>query len=71
MKHNTPLAVDTEKCTGCKACLQAGCPALAVHTDGKGKNKAAIDPIQCVGCDICAKICRFGAIASTVKGGDR
>ncbi|MCI8553779.1 MAG: indolepyruvate ferredoxin oxidoreductase subunit alpha [Clostridiales bacterium] len=71
VKHSPPLAVDTAKCTGCKACLQAGCPALAVRTDSEGKHRAVIDPVQCAGCDICAKICRFGAIASTEKGGDR
>ena len=63
VKHAPPLAVDPDKCTGCRACLQAGCPALSVHAgkDG-GRGTAVIDPNQCVGCDICAKICRFGAI---------
>lgn len=62
VKHLPPLKVDPDVCTGCKACLQAGCPALSVHENGEGKRKAVIDPNQCVGCDICAKICRFGAI---------
>ncbi len=66
VKHLPPLTVDPEACTGCRACRQAGCPALSVHESGGGKRQAVIDPNQCVGCDICAKICRFGAIG---KGG--
>ena len=63
VRHKPALTVDTDKCTGCRACLQAGCPALSVHGDAnKGRGTAVIDPNQCVGCDICAKICRFGAI---------
>ena len=27
VKHNPPLAVDTDKCIGCKACMAIGCPA--------------------------------------------
>ena len=64
VKHNPPMAVDAEKCTGCKSCLKAGCPALSVHgEDNNGRGHAIIDPNQCVGCEICAKICRFGAIS--------
>lgn len=63
VRHKPALIVDTDKCTGCRACLQAGCPALSVHgAANKGRGAAEIDPNQCVGCDICAKICRFGAI---------
>lgn len=63
VKHKPALTVNADKCTGCRACLQAGCPALSVHGDAnRGRGTAVIDPNQCVGCDICAKICRFGAI---------
>lgn len=63
VKHKPALKVDSDKCTGCKSCLQAGCPALSVHGNvNNGRGTAVIDPNQCLGCDVCAKICRFGAI---------
>ncbi|MDD2362739.1 MAG: indolepyruvate ferredoxin oxidoreductase subunit alpha [Oscillospiraceae bacterium] len=63
VKHNPPMVVDTEKCTGCKSCLRAGCPAIAVHGQAnKGRGTAVIDQNQCVGCEICAKLCSFNAI---------
>ena len=67
VKHKPALDVDAEACTGCKACLQVGCPALSQAPSGTaGKTRAVIDPTQCVGCGVCASACRFGAI----KGGD-
>ncbi len=51
-------AVDREKCKSCKKCLKLGCPALSFE-DGKAK----IDPMQCTGCTLCAKVCPFGAIS--------
>jgi len=63
VKHNPAMVVDTEKCTGCKSCLKAGCPAISVRGEAnKGRGNAIIDPNQCVGCEICAKLCAFGAI---------
>ena len=63
VKHAAPMHVDTDKCTGCKACLQVGCPALSHVPNPKNQRTAAvIDPNQCVGCEICAKACRFDAI---------
>lgn len=63
VKHNPPMTVDAEKCTGCKSCLKAGCPAISVHgDDNNGRGHAIIDPNQCIGCEICAKICRFNSI---------
>ncbi|MBC8017513.1 MAG: indolepyruvate ferredoxin oxidoreductase subunit alpha [Verrucomicrobia bacterium] len=59
-------AVDSEKCTGCRACLKIGCPAIAWRpaADGSSKGKAWIDPLLCTGCDVCRQLCRFDAIGS-------
>ena len=55
--HKVPLSVKEDKCVGCKACMQIGCPAVAFH----GK-KAAIDPTLCIGCEVCTQMCKFGAL---------
>ena len=57
VKHKAPLTVDAEKCVGCKACMQIGCPAISI-IDGKAK----VDATQCVGCGICQQLCKLGAL---------
>jgi len=68
-----PLVVDPDLCTGCRACLRLGCPAVAwVKEEGtnargkKRKGRAVIDEFLCNGCTLCAQVCKFGAI----KGND-
>ena len=58
-------AVATDACTGCRACLRIGCPAIEWRpaADGK-KGKAWIDPLLCTGCDVCRQLCKFDAIGS-------
>lgn len=56
--------VDNEKCTGCKNCLKSGCPAISFD---KQENKAKISDDSCLGCSICAQICRHDAIRKVVK----
>lgn len=34
VKHQAPLAVDTDKCVGCKSCMRIGCPAISMK-EGK------------------------------------
>jgi indolepyruvate ferredoxin oxidoreductase alpha subunit len=65
VKHAPPLKVDREKCTGCKACMRIGCPAVSMAERNAATSGAAaeIDFTQCVGCGVCAQLCRFGAIA--------
>ncbi len=57
VKHKAPLAVDAEKCVGCKACMKIGCPAISI-TGGKAK----VDATQCVGCGVCAQLCKLEAL---------
>ena len=57
VKHKAPLAVDTDKCVGCKACMKIGCPAISI-VDGKAK----VDATQCVGCGICQQLCKLDAL---------
>ncbi|OGU06981.1 MAG: indolepyruvate ferredoxin oxidoreductase subunit alpha [Geobacteraceae bacterium GWC2_55_20] len=59
-------AVESEKCTGCRACLKIGCPAIEWRPagDGSKKGKAYIDPLLCTGCDVCRQLCKFDAIGS-------
>ena len=59
-------AVDSVKCTACGACFRIGCPAIvrgeAKDPDGK-RHKSRIDPQFCTGCNLCAQVCKFGAIS--------
>ena len=57
VKHKAPLAVDQEKCVGCKMCMKIGCPAISI-VDGKAK----VDATQCVGCGVCEQLCKVGAL---------
>lgn len=57
VKYTGRCVVDTEKCRGCKKCMQLGCPAINFK-DGK----AVIDASQCNGCGLCTGVCPFDAI---------
>jgi indolepyruvate ferredoxin oxidoreductase alpha subunit len=47
-----------EVCTGCKICLQIGCPAINFQD-----RKAHIDPLLCVDCGLCIQVCPHQAIS--------
>jgi indolepyruvate ferredoxin oxidoreductase alpha subunit len=53
--------VDFEACTGCRACVRYGCPAIEF-----AEGKAYITDL-CSGCGVCAEICPAGAISVEVK----
>ncbi|MBR0381578.1 MAG: indolepyruvate ferredoxin oxidoreductase subunit alpha [Eubacterium sp.] len=57
VKHNPPLHVASDKCVGCKSCMRLGCPAISIR-----EGKAVIDDTLCVGCGVCAQLCRFDAL---------
>ncbi|HEU0264740.1 MAG TPA: indolepyruvate ferredoxin oxidoreductase subunit alpha [Geobacterales bacterium] len=63
-EKGAPLAVDAESCSGCKACLKLGCPAIVWQPAEGGKGKAVIDSQLCTGCDVCLQVCKFKAIAA-------
>ena len=67
VKHSAPVKINADKCIGCKACLNVGCPALSQTKRENGKYLATIDNTQCVGCGVCASACKFSAIE---KGGN-
>ncbi len=57
------VQVDHDKCTGCRACMRIGCPAIS-HKD----RKSSINPTLCVGCAVCVQVCRFNAMVK--EGGN-
>lgn len=58
MDKRMPLYVEHDKCTGCKACLRLGCPAITWDEENKKSN---VDKIICVGCKVCQQTCGFDA----------
>jgi indolepyruvate ferredoxin oxidoreductase alpha subunit len=65
VKHNPPMRVNKDKCVGCKACMQIGCPAISI-VDGK----SVIDETLCVGCGVCSQLCRLDAFEKGEKDGN-
>jgi indolepyruvate ferredoxin oxidoreductase alpha subunit len=61
-KRGAPQTVDPEICSGCKACVKIGCPAIMWQTGSGSKGKAFIDPLFCNGCEVCAQLCKLLAI---------
>lgn len=64
VKHKAPLAVNKDKCIGCKSCMKIGCPAISIK-----EGKAWVDNTLCVGCGVCEQLCPVGAFESTGKEG--
>lgn len=56
-----PVSVQEGRCTGCRACIRLGCPAISVKD-----RLASVDQTACTGCGLCIQVCREGAL---VKGG--
>jgi len=58
IRFRPPYQVDEDLCVECNLCYRVGCPALEKSVSGK----PWINPLLCVGCDICAQVCKAGAI---------
>lgn len=57
-KPEVKMAVDIDKCVGCRKCIrEIGCPGLIIR-DGQ----VTIDESLCTGCGLCSQICPFEAI---------
>ena len=58
VKPNKALAVDADKCIGCRLCIsKLGCPALVMEN-----GKAKVEPGLCTGCTLCSQVCPKKAI---------
>ncbi len=53
----TGTYVINDKCKNCKMCMKLGCPAISITENGPKINENL-----CVGCGLCANVCKFGAI---------
>ena len=62
VKHAGPIKTNTDKCVGCKMCMQIGCPAVSMEN-----GKIKIDNTLCTGCGVCSQMCKFDVFES-VKG---
>ncbi|MEA1984878.1 MAG: indolepyruvate ferredoxin oxidoreductase subunit alpha [Euryarchaeota archaeon] len=58
-----PYTVDTDKCIGCRQCVNLGCPSIEYD---KTTSLAKISA-TCTGCGVCAQICKFDAIVEVEK----
>ncbi len=56
-EHKMPYRIDRDICSDCGSCTDLGCPAICEGDDGK-----YIDPVLCVGCDLCRQVCELEAI---------
>lgn len=57
------MTVDQEKCNLCKLCINiTGCPAIEL-----GEDSINIDQAQCIGCGLCAEVCKRSAIVKEAK----
>ncbi len=70
-KQQPAYTVNVDECTGCKNCLDVGCPAIyvtkretVVKPNGSEKELAfvQIESAACTGCDLCPKTCGPDAI---------
>ena len=55
------VKINADRCNGCMICINDfGCPAISFD---KARKKVSIDSMICVGCGLCADVCKRGAIS--------
>ena len=77
--HDGVAVIDKEKCTACGVCVDK-CPkrligfkpygnavSICCNSGDSGKFVKSVCEVGCIGCKICEKICKFGAVC--VEGG--
>ena len=64
MSKKQVVWIDSERCTGCGACVDA-CPVGAIALVG---GKAQVDDERCTGCHACLEVCPQHAIQPIVEG---
>lgn len=57
--------INSDLCTQCGTCLEAGCPVDAIYQGSGGYH---IDPDACIGCGQCMYVCPAGAIIPPNNG---
>ena len=71
-----PLAVDAERCTGCKRCIMSiGCPAIGFDSEIAGarsgkRGQAIVDESLCTGCGLCVSLCPADALGPATRLAD-
>jgi indolepyruvate ferredoxin oxidoreductase alpha subunit len=66
------IKVDSDKCTGCRACLKAVCVALGLGAAAAGeKQKVEVDSNICNGCGVCVQLCKFDAMSVVTADGGK
>jgi NADH-quinone oxidoreductase subunit F len=58
-KNLISISIDSEKCTGCGACLRV-CPSDAIR--GERKKVHHLDKDKCIKCKACVEVCKFDAL---------
>ncbi|MBC8367468.1 indolepyruvate ferredoxin oxidoreductase subunit alpha [bacterium] len=60
----TPYEIIEDACTGCRLCLQTGCPSISLTgtLTAEGRQRAVIDTETCTGCGLCPQTCNDHAI---------
>ncbi|RLC71585.1 MAG: hypothetical protein DRI81_17550, partial [Chloroflexi bacterium] len=64
MSNGQTVWIDTERCTGCGACVEQ-CPTGAIALVG---GKARVDEALCKGCEVCRELCPEDAIQPLAQG---
>jgi len=62
LDKNNVVAIEQGKCNKCGVCIRFGCPAIQLR-DGS----YTINELLCTGCDVCAAVCKKGAILKKYK----